>query len=857
MYPQYPQQPGQQMYPQQPQYAPQPQQYQPYGVQPQQQPMQQMSIPMPSQFDIQNALAQYVMRNANQTQVGAYLYQRGSQSNWQDPESFGAARIAQALVMHQLRMAPGMQPQQALNIAIQQIYEVMIISALSSSPQMVQGLPPNILQGLLQNLPQLQQTINQAMQAAGMQGLTLQIPGYTVQAQQQFQPIAPGLQMTQYQQVPQANLMQQYGSPMVQQRQDPNMGLSNARAVTPPPAGDAHFGAPPIDLGKLNVGVNRVQQEDESVIGIKARKINYGPGPNIEPRFKDPVQQPTAPVQQPQYVPEQPANWNGGVVESHATPTLAEAIRAQLQQDTQPGFDLAKVPSDIAFDSVMSIDSEEESALFDAPSDGEPMPSMTELFGKTFGQRMMDPMSGVVPQVPDVSTYTHHLPQDQVVDLTAGQTTVPMSEPTASAPAQVRPLSEDGLPDGWLYTEAHYEADSTDFYNVMMKAKRHKTCPWPIGYDRRYCTRLYRYMEDGSIEQKIVGVPMDRLKHDISLLTTPTPTEDIRQAELAEFGPLTSLSVGEAVKIVKDPEVTPEIIDEKLGDKSIYVVDKPIYALSRQEAVLLSSLKIKPLSESLPRDTHGFETQIREITLVTAHPELKAFLENDHIAMLTQDSTAKDLMEISEAIRAIRTEGLLPDRCLRKITEHMREVLNLMLYADYAYGGTIELEDEQNFEDELVEFIMYMNKTEENLDVLDRIHKNWDNVRGRLCTVLTGKALESAQQQIARRYTLPDDESELMLKQMKNAVLLQSAYSITTIARTTKQLRVVDNQPAFVTMASERPYLHQLMTDVKKRSKASGAIVGKHYLITSDGVELGFSQAGLGNGNTFPTYYIN
>lgn len=873
MYQQYPQQPGQPMYQQpQPQYAPQQFQPQPYGVQP-----QQMQLPMPSQYDAQNALAQYVMRNANQTQLGGYLFQRGSQSNWQDPESSAATRVTLAFCAHHIRNAPGIQPQQALNMAVAQAYEVLVISALAQNPQMVQSMPPQVLQGLLQNLPQLNQLMATALPAVGMPGMTLQIPGYTVQQQSQYQPIAPNVQMQPqyplpYQQPVQQNIIQQYSSPMTttppplqpgqQSGSRANMGLSNARPVIPPPAGDAHLGVKPIDIGKLNVGANRVQREDESSIGMSARKINYG-GPAIEPRFstpqpQEPVQQPQVPVQQPQ----QPAGWNNGVMESHSTPTLAQAIQSQLQPQApqQPAFDLNQIPSDINYDGIMAMDSAEESALFEAPSDANPMPSMTELFGKSMGNRMtsmMDPMSGVVPQVPDLSTYAHHVPADQVADLTAGQVTVPMSTEAATAVPQVRPLSADGLPDGWLYTEAHYEADSTDFYNVMMKAKRHKTCPWPIGYDRRFCTRLYRYMEDGSIEQKIVGVPMDRLKHDISLLDTPTPTEQIRDQEFADFGSLGTISVGEAVKIVKDPDVTPEVINEKLGDKSIFVVDKPIYALSRQEAVLLSSLKIKPLMEAADKELHGFETQIREISLVTSHPELQQFLRNEYISVITQDSLAKDLMELAEGIRAIRNENMLPDRCLRKVTEHMRDVLNTMLYADYGYAGTLELEDEELFEDELVNFVLYMQNNEEDMDVLDRIHKNWDNVRARLCTVLTGKALEAAQMQLARRYNLPEEESQLLVAQMKNAMLLQKAYSITTVARTTKQLRVVDNQPAFVTMLSERPYLHQLMTDIKKRGKASGATLVKHFIFTSDGVELGFAQAGLGNGNTFPTYYVN
>ncbi|QXO09964.1 hypothetical protein pEaSNUABM37_00003 [Erwinia phage pEa_SNUABM_37] len=863
MYQQFPQQP---QYPQQPMMAPQ--QYQPYGVQPQQMPQ----VAMPNAQDVLNALVQYVTQNANQTQIGAYIYQRGTQGGWQDQESATALRIAQGFLMHIVRSAPGIQPQQALTMAIQQTYEVMVISALSMMPQMVQSMPQPVLQGLLQNLPQLQQAFSQATQLVGLNQVLLQIPGYSVQQQPQYQPIAPQTQLApQYQQYgqPQQNIHQQYASPMVSQpvRQPgqqsgavANNGYSNARPVIPPAAGVNHLGVAPIDIGKLNIGTNRVQQQQEENLGISARKVNYG-APLIQGNLlkSEPVQQPVAP-QQPTYTPPVQAQpvapqWNNGVLESHSTPTLAEAIHNQLNQDTSPGS--TQYPSDINFDSIMSLDTDEEAALFNAPNDNaNPMPSMTELFGATFGANkathMLDPMQQALPQMHDTSTYAHHVPAEAVVDLTAGMTTVPVE-----TQQQVAVLSKDGLPDGWLFTEKHYDADSTDFYNILVKAKRHKTCPWPIGYDRRFCSRLYRYMEDGSIEQKIVGVSMDRLKHDISLLDTPVPTAQIRDAEMADFGPLTAMNVNEAVKIVKDPEVTQEIIDEKLGENSIFVVDKPVYALSRQEAILLTSLKVKPLMEKLEKGVHGFETQIREISLVTSHPNVEAFLNNEHVNMLTQDSTATDLMQLAEAIRAVRAENLLPDRSLRKITEYMRETLNTMLHADYGYSDELELEDEQAFEDELVDFMLYMNQSPDDLDVLQRITKNWDNVRARLCTLLTGKALESAQQQLGRRYDLPEEERKLMLDQMSHAILLQSAYSVTTMARTAKQIRAVDNQPAFVTMASERPYLHQLMTDIKKRGKASGATLSKHFIITLDGIDLAFTQAGLGNGNTFPTFYVN
>ncbi|KAN0023517.1 hypothetical protein ACTFIV_007903 [Dictyostelium citrinum] len=100
---------------------------------------------------------------------------------------------------------------------------------------------------------------------------------------------------------------------------------------------------------------------------------------------------------------------------------------------------------------------------------------------------MVDPKYGEVPQVPDLSTYSHHVPADQQADLTGDQMTIPMITTTAAQPGAL-PLSVDGLP--------------------------------MVGCTLKNITRL-----------------------------------------------------------------TPEIIEEKLVDINILVFDKPIYALSHQEAV--------------------------------------------------------------------------------------------------------------------------------------------------------------------------------------------------------------------------------------------------------------------------------
>lgn len=875
--PQYAQQP---MMPQQQpmpmnMYQPQPQQVmmqpqQPYGFQ---QPQQQMQPVQPLTMEMaQQALAKYVQAVANSpinNALTGYMYTRYSQSQWTDSEFTGAAMIVYAIALGNLQRAPGLGAQQALSQAVADAYEINAILILKSQPQMMQYLPPDMLQTLLQNLPRLQQTLNQALGGIGKQSFPLEIPNYQVQqVSTGIQPLHQGMMMPQ-QQMMQPGMMQQpqpmqsqYGiqpltqtAPPVQPGQQSgyvqNLGYSNARAVIPPSAGEAHFGIKPL-VETRHEQHSLVSQRADRELGITARQPSLvgADKPLFEPLIKTaPVQhqQPVTPIvaqQQPQYQQPVQAHWNAGVQESYSTPHLEQAINDQL----------ANLPSDINFDAIASLSNEEEEALFNPPSDDNdrPMPSMTELFGQTFGVRNdKDPLSFMNMSTDPVDpTYLHTQPEYASAEAMQG-----LAQPvTHAVPSQ---LSADGLPDGWLFTEKFYDAPSEDFFNLFKKAKRNATCPWPIGYDRRFCTRLYRYMENGSIEQKIVGVPMDRLKHDISLLDTAVPTDKIYEAERADFGSLTTMSTNEAVKIIKTPDVTEQVINEKLEDKDIFLIDKPIVAMSRQEALLLGSAKTQPLSSTL-KEKHGFETQIRECLIITQRQELTRFMELPEIKAISQDSTVKDVVELSEAIRNIRHAGLLNERSLHRVTEHMRDIINTILYADYGYVGTVSLTDDQLFEDELIEFVNYMNQSEENLDVLNRIHAegSWSDVRAKLCALLTGEALHNAQQQLARRYDLPEEEREAILETMGYAVILEKTYTITTIARTTKQLRISDNKPAFVTMPSDRPYLHQLMIDIKKRSKVAGRVQQKHIIITKDGVELGFAQSGLGRGDTFPTYYI-
>lgn len=829
-----------QYYQQQPQnMMPQPQQMyaQPQQMQPQQQPGMAIQIQQ-----VHNALAAMVTQAANQNQVSAHIYTRGSNSQWQDNEFGGAVQVAYAFCVMMLRQAAGTPIQQVISRAVTDAYSVMVISVLAVNPQHVQSLPPQTLNELLQDIPRLQAQLNAALPLIGKPTMQLSIPGYQVlQQSPNTQPLMQGnVPMQQNMMAP--SYQQQYGMPLNNAPQQPmqgqstagaaNLGYSNARPVIPPSGGAAHLGVKPVEVGTLLVGKNR--HHDVNELGMTARQVSFG-SPAVEPLIKT---QPQPQQQQPQFVqqPQQPQQpmWNNGVQESYSTPSLQSAIDKQLQE---------QYPTDINFDNIMSLSNEEEDAMFNAPvDDNRPMPSMTELFTPTFGANKaneVDPFAFMNVNN-DTPAYGNAVPANVV-----------------HAQPEVKPaLSADGLPDGWLFTEKFYDASSEDFFNLMRKSKRHTTCPWPIGYDRRFCTRLYRYMENGSIEQKIVGVPMDRLKHDISLLDTPSPTDKIMEAERADFGVLNTMSVNEAVKIIKDPATTPEVIDEKLGDKSIYLVDKPIVALSRQEAVLLSAIKIKPLQDNLEKGTHGFETQIREMSLITSHSELEKLLANPDVKALTIESDVPNILELSEAIRNVRHNNLLPARGLRKVTDFMRDTLNTILYADYGYAGELELTDDALFEDELVEFVNYMNQSDDDMHVLDLMHKHWADIRGRLCTLLTGDKLHNAQQQIARRYDLSEEDREVMLNQMSSAVLLENAYSITTMCRSTKQLRIVDNQPAFVTMVSDRPYLHKLMTEIKQRGKATGRNLNKHIIITNDGVEVAFAQAGLGRGDTFPTYYL-
>ncbi|QBP07112.1 hypothetical protein REBECCA_4 [Erwinia phage Rebecca] len=802
------------------------------GMYPQQQMMQppmmmQQQAPQIDKQALAQAFAKFIDQAAtqNQNQLTAYIHMRYTQNQYQNQQFQTAVNTVLAMYMLALQTAPGMPPHQLQGQAVVDAYEIHAILELQQNPQMVQALAPNIIQALVQNIPRLQQQLNQSFPQLQLQVPQLNVPGYQLQnTMQPQQHMLPGYNammppMQGYAPVPQQGMYQNSmmpGQPYngYNAQTNDNLGMSDARAQLPaPPADGKYYGPASIGNSTDSKPANTVQPI--AVAGFEVSEAR---------------------------VPMHAV----GVLEEYSTPNLQQAM--QQQQDMP-------MPSNIDFDSVMSLEEEEnEESMFnipmadeeqlvlnagtDAGTDDEPYQSPFPSFSQIFGQ----PASGA-----NISAAAE-------AAMTPPPAEALLSQPVANKPTVVvtkaAEVSPDGLPDGWMFTES---LEAGEFLKLIRAAKRNRKNPLPIHYDRTFMTRLYRYNQDGAIEQRIVGETMDRLRHDLSSLDEVDNQGAREQAAL--FAPLTTATIDEVNKVVKEAEKDSGKVTEKLKEKDIVVLSKPVTVSCRQEAAILVAAKAGEI-QKLNSNKHGYEYYYREAMVLQTTKNVVALLENPTVKALSQRSQVNNLVELAEAIRAARAEGALSPQALTKLTDHMMEVFNDMLTHDYGYAGELVLtgSDEDGnktqLEDELMDFVVYMDSNEDHREVLDLIHKRWIPLRERLCIILTDGALTSAQRILAKRYG-SDDDMDAMVDATSNMLIAMTSVSVTNLNKTSRELKLDDKDRIFAVNASDSPYLYSVLKGITERTKQHTSRYTKHRVVTADGRFLNFRLGGLGDGSVF------
>jgi len=823
--PMYPQQ---QMYPQQ-------------MMQPQM--MQQQQAPQIDKQALAQAFAKFINQatQSQQNQLTSYIYNRYTQNNYQNAEFQSAVNTVLAMYMLGMQTAPGQHPQQLQAAAVTDAYEITAIQELMKQPQMVQMLPPQTVSALVQNIPRLQQAMNQSFSQLQLPIVQLQVPGYQLQNQMmpqygmapgynaQMMP-QPGYVPQQQQQMSGYNVLQapqQFNT--YNQHANDNYGMSDARAQLPPkPADGKYYGPAAIENKPVN-NVSGIQPVTVPPIGTSEARVT------MPPLVTTQAQQPQQPLHQQ------------GVLQEYSTPNLQNDMNAQAAMIP---------PSDINFDQVMSVQEEQdEEAMFNVPQaeheemlainagnntdeHQNPYPSFSSIFG----------VSG---QNANLSSAAEQAMTPPPMEAIQQQVQVPTEQLPQVVVQKESELSKDGLPDGWLYTE---DLEVGEFLNLMVKAKRNRKSPVPMHYDRTYMTRLYRYGEQGDIEQKIVGVTMDRLRHDISSLDDNTALEGARE-QVALFTPLVATLVDTANKVVKENDKDPVKVTEALKDKDIFVVAKPVTVSCRQEAAILIAGRAGEL-QKLNSNKHGYEYYYREAIVLQTAKNVNDVVLSDEIKPLSQRSRINNLMELSQAIRAARESGVMSTQALNKITTHMTEVLNDVLTHEYAYSGQLLFTgvDENglpvNLEDELVEFVLYMDQTDDNREVLELIHKRWVPLRERLCIILTDEPLKASQNILARRYATGDD-LEGLLEATSNMMIGLSAVSVTQLNRSTRDLKIDNKDRIFAVNQTDSPYLYSVLQGILERTGKHDVRYTKHRVVTTDGRFMNFCRGGFGDGSVF------
>ena len=819
-------------YPQQPQMG-YPQQQMGYPQQPQPQ------VPHFDKAVLADSLGKFATQNATQHQnaLTLHLYNTFSANQYQNPTFQNMANITTAMAMYMYQLAPGVPLNQTLNNVVTDAYDLACVLELQTAPGLAQQVPQPVIQNLLINLPRLQGIADNVFPMVSLQKRQLSIPGF--QLANQVQPLFQPQQVNMLGFAPQPIQMgapQQFGYPqqpiqMGMPSQGSSMGFNAfGQPITRENQGlsEARYVIPGISVEELFKGeiapANVNTASPKALDGIPVVDMSK-PAVGAYRAPLPPVTQPVATP--PQFALQEPRRGGGfGVLSEFSTPNLEQAIAAQQRL----------APGDIDFDAIDAFEEDEESPFVqnlnnhpletpEAPVGG--FSSFNELFGT---RREPEPLLTTLPTPP------------------AGIPVSPHSVGVTSGPA----LSEEGLPEGWLFTERVYQSGGS-LLALLLKAKRNVKEPLPIGYDARRATGLYRYTPDGQIEQKIIGVTMDRAQHDLGALEEALAGNVIAENEF--FKPLIVQTVDEANKVIKENAEDPQKIKEAFDETDLLISPKPVIASCPQEAALLTAARCAPLAEHNTARA-GVEFYVREATALLTVANVKEFVEYEEIKALSQDSTVNNLLELASALKALRATELFSYSAMKKLTDRIRSTLNDVLAYDYGFADSVQLEATQPLEDELVEMILWLDQDEDHggKDVLERIHRNWTVLRKRLCPIITGEPLASIQQVLARRYA---SEAELpdMLKVTANTVFMINNISITQSSKTVDELGIVDKDVAFVVKRSDLPYLFDLIQSAINRAGAQGAVYNDHRFVTKDGRTLHARIGRLGDGSTFVANY--
>lgn len=841
---------------QQPPQFPQPFQQPNMGIPPQQ-PVygQQMNIVQLAEQGLQMFMQMFTdtVRNyANQNTLQGAIYNVvQTELAGQSPQPFLvmlAEKIGRSLISINLASNPAVPLQNIVPNIVSKAYDIARIVWCMQKPELVSSLGQGAYQ-LAGQIPELQNIVNQAF---GQGVYNLQLPGF--QVQQQLSTMQPQMMMQPPMHQPvygQQQPVQSYGLSTAQQmpmhQTMPSEGFSSRDAY----GRDYHNGMSGSRPQVATVG----DDEYTNVVWTKG-----GETPVTEPVQRQ-VQQPYQQEEPISISPTMNAQFaSAGVVQEFSTPGLT-----QTQQTYNPQQFQALDPMDIMGETkqfaevhgyngddmagVMPLSPEEEFDLFNGPmgvgtgqeiyNAASGVPGSTE-FNEIFAgqQNNWDKYQQQAP-VPPAAILTETHPAAQ-----AAAAVVKQEVEQAQLRNSQATLSEDKLPDGWLYAE--HAKNRNHFLETLRGRKFKDGVPLPIAHHVDITTLLYRINPNGEVEQKVVGATVDRLNHDISKITAPVTNDLILTHEV--FEPLKPMSSNEAISIIKEEEEDTVKVAERFKEADLFTVGETFIANTREEASLIAAGRCAAIGKTYA-SKHGYEYHFREAKIIGAMPNAdEQFVSDELLSRLTDSGNVRNIIELGETIRVIRAEQAVPKRVLKSFTDNVIHVLNDILTYDYAYAGELFLESKELLEDELVEFVVFMDSVPEHKEVLDLIHERWDEIITRICNILTGKEREEVTKTYGKRLV---DDAPGISDVLDNLIITETLHSVTTLKYTAEELGITGQSDIFAVASNITPYLYGLMKNTLSRCPDDGKYYDSHRITTHDGVSIDFRRGGLGDRSIF------
>lgn len=291
----------------------------------------------------------------------------------------------------------------------------------------------------------------------------------------------------------------------------------------------------------------------------------------------------------------------------------------------------------------------------------------------------------------------------QAANKLASQATQPVQ--SAAKPAVTTNAQGDRhVGDGW------HIANPDTWNEVFAAAPRNSKQPFNLSLPLKG-TRLYRRNQDGTLEQRLLDIPMERFNHNPADLLAAAHTaeefdEELNLTQAIRLTDAMVVSEGD-----KPKRVNSEYLKETASTDRIQALvdDKTITGFSESELTVRAVARShKAAKEIKAQGTAGVNVEytLEKAELLHIANDAEDFLHK--VSFLTQGDTEEFKTYLDFYLRFVELRDAIHHDVYHKLDKHLLRVINDFLTFDLGYEGKLALE--HSFVDEFAELCEYLNR---------------------------------------------------------------------------------------------------------------------------------------------------